>query len=191
MKKKKLFYFNEFIEDYASTQEKEDDIKTYMVKYNINRNTPIEEHPFYEDYLSKFKIDWVLAVPENVQMDEREKNLLIRLVLGSFSSSYTLSLSDDWKRNPTETVQVELRISVAVEDKYVSKSVSELWSFQIQRLFYIYINEQISLLMAVDDEEEMEEYKNEQQTKLQKYESKMKDVLEEAELFPCLEKILY
>lgn len=189
MKKKNCFGLR-CANDYPSTQEQEDDIKEYIAQYGLEWDTPIEEHPFYKDYLSKFKIDWNLATPDGVWMTKRDKDLLVRLVLGSFSSSYSLAFTERWKANPTGKGEVDLSISVKSGGQYITKTVSELWGFQIRRLFSVYIDEQIHLLMAVEDEDEMEEYREEQQKRLQGYAEKMEDTSSEESQFSDLEKIL-
>lgn len=189
MKKKNCFGLR-CANDYPSTQEQEDDIKEYIAQYGLEWDTPIEEHPFYKDYLSKFKIDWNLATPDGVWMTKRDKDLLVRLVLGSFSSSYSLSFTEGWKANPTGMAEVDLRISVRSDGKYISKTVSDLWGGQIRRLFSIYIDEQIHLLMAAEDEDEIEEYREERQKRLQGYADKMEDISSDGSQFSDLEKIL-
>lgn len=190
MKKKNCFGLKGYAGDYPSTQEQKDNIKEYIAQYGLEWDTPIEKHPFYKDYLSKFRIDWKVATPPEVLMSAREKNLLVRLVLGSFSSSYSLALTERWKANPTGKAEVDLRISVKSDGRYISKTVSDLWSFQIRRLFSIYIDEQINLLMAADDEDDMEEYREEQQKRLQGYADKMKDISSDGSQFSDLERIL-
>ncbi len=190
MKKKNCFGLKGYAGGYPSTQEQKDDIKEYIAQYGLEWDTPIKEHPFYKDYLSKFRIDWKVATPPEVFMSAREKDLLVRLVLGSFSSSYSLSLTERWKADPTEKAEVDLRISVESKGQYISKTISELFGLQIRRLFSIYIDEQIHLLMDAEDEDEIEEYREEQQKRLQGYADKMKDISSDGSQFSDLEKIL-
>jgi len=189
MKKKNCFGLR-CANDYPSTQKQEDDIKEYIAQYGLEWDTPIEEHPFYKDYLSKFKIDWNLATPDGVWMTKREKDLLVRLVLGSFSSSYSLSFTEGWKANPTGMAEVDLRISVESKGQYSHNNVSDLFGFQISRLFSIYIDEQIHLLMAAEDEDEIEEYREEQEKRLRSYAEKKQETSSEESQFSDLEKIL-
>lgn len=189
MKKKNCFGLR-CANDYPSTQEQKDDINEYIAQYGLEWDTPIEEHPFYKDYLSKFKINWKLATPDGVWMTKREKDLLVKLVIGSFSSSYSLALTERWKADPTEKAEVDLRISVESKGQYISNTISDLFGFQISRLFSIYIDEQIHLLMAAEDEDEIEEYREERQKRLQGYADKMKDISSEVSKFSDLEKLL-
>ena len=76
-----------------------------------------------------------------------DRDLLQQLVLGSFSSDYELKVEKD--------KQSELYIAVKSWDQSVVQKVSELWSFQIQRLYEIYIEEQINLqVLKAEDENE-------------------------------------
>ena len=176
------------------TEEQKENAKQYIARYGLDWDTPIEEHPFYKDYLSKFKIDWTLSVSSDVLMTEKEKDLLTRLVVGSFSSSYSLSLTERWKAHQTEKSEIDLRISVDVdpirEDQKNSESVSKLGDDQIWRLFSIYINEQISLMLDLDDDDDIEDYQEEQQKRLRTYENKIKGISEGASQFNSLENIL-
>ena len=52
-----------------------------------------------------------------------------------------------------EEDQWELTISVKSGDQSVVKKVSELWSFQIMRLYEIYVEEQMNLHILIKEEE--------------------------------------
>jgi hypothetical protein len=75
--------------------------------------------------------------------------------LASFSSDYELKKSADDADN-AEALK-DLYIAVKSGDQSVVKTVSELWSFQILRLYEIYIEEQINLhaLMYEDEKEKV------------------------------------
>ena len=58
------------------------------------------------------------------------------------------------KNNP-DTDEMELFIAVKSGDQSVVKTVSELWSFQVLRLYEIYIEEQMNLqILKKEDESE-------------------------------------
>ena len=73
--------------------------------------------------------------------------ILEKLVIGSFSSDYELKQNDkeEWW---------ELYIAVKSWDQSIVKTVSELWSFQILRLYEIYIEEQMNLQILMNEEDE-------------------------------------
>ena len=76
--------------------------------------------------------------------------------MGSFSSDYELKTESE--KEP------ELYIAVKSWDQSVVKKVSELWSFQIQRLYEIYIEEQINLqVLKAEDQDGVEKNSIEQE----------------------------
>ena len=91
--------------------------------------------------------------------------MLQKLVIGSFSSDYELKQDDKdggW----------ELYIAVKSWDQSIVKTVSELWSFQILRLYEIYIEEQMNLQILMNEEEgegEKEALMSERQVRLKKW----------------------
>jgi hypothetical protein len=91
--------------------------------------------------------------------------MLQKLVIGSFSSDYELKQEDKdgwW----------ELYIAVKSGDQSIVKTVSELWSFQILRLYEIYIEEQMNLQILMNEEEEWWEKEaliSERQVRLKKW----------------------
>jgi hypothetical protein len=66
----------------------------------------------------------------------------------------------------------ELYIAVKSWDQSIVKTVSELWSFQILRLYEIYIEEQMNLQILMNEEEEdweKEALISERQVRLKKW----------------------
>ena len=57
------------------------------------------------------------------------------------------------KETQGEDAEWELTISVKSGDQSVVKKVSELWSFQIMRLYEIYVEEQMNLHILIKEEE--------------------------------------
>lgn len=145
--KRRIFNYDSFVKKYSKDEEKGDYIKSYDEMIHIGTGSTIEDHPFYRDYLSKFNTSFELVTPEDVVMSPQEWDLLTRLIMGSFSSSYILMIDDEWKKNPTDEIKVRIRVLTKSGDNYVARFVDELFSFQIKRLFEIYVCEQIELLM--------------------------------------------
>jgi len=142
-----MFNFKEFIENLKDTDEKKDIVEKYekLVEPILEK---FEDTIIYKDYLSKFNIsDLDLLYPQYID-EEFDWNLLIRLIISSFSSSYLLDFDQDtWK--------LELVINVSAQDKSIAKKLSELWGFQISRMYEIYIEEQMNLeILAHEDEKE-------------------------------------
>lgn len=137
-----LFDFWSFIQELKENPEKKEIISKYETHFG-NITWGIKDQPRYTEYLSKFKATKFL-VPDELKNDF-DRDLLQQLVLGSFSSDYELKWDDD--QDP------ELYIAVKSGDQSVVKKVSELRSFQVQRLYEIYVEEQINLHMLKKDDE--------------------------------------
>ena len=153
---KRLVTYDNISKKLHNNPEKEERVKKYEEKYEIGKGSIIEDHPFYKDYLSRFNLDssFELITPDGVVMSPQEWDLLARLVYGSFSSSYSFILDEEWKRNPTDKIKVHLSISVESGGAHTSKKLDELFTLQVERLFEIYVNEQIDLVVIYDDEDD-------------------------------------
>jgi len=142
-----MFNFKEFIENLKENDEKKDIVEKYE-KNVENLPEKFEDTIIYKDYLTKFSTSNLdLLLPEYIDEDF-DFELLVRLVIWSFSSSYVLE-------KDSETWKIELLINVSAWDKHVAKKLSELWGFQIARMYEIYIEEQMNLeILAHEDEKE-------------------------------------
>ena len=140
-----LFDFQAFIEELREKAEKKQIVEKYETLFGpIQWN--IKDQTWYTEYLSKFEA-LPYKVPEELQNDF-DRDLLQQLVLGSFSSDYELKKEEGKE-------QKELYIAVKSGDQSVVKTVSELRSFQILRLYEIYIEEQMNLhALKAEDENE-------------------------------------
>jgi len=142
-----MFDFEGFIESLRENEEKKEIVEKYE-KLVEPLPSKFEDTIIYKDYLSKFdtsKID--LLLPEYID-DDFDWDLLLKLVIGSFSSTYVLDVDE-------ETGKDVLVINVSAGDKHVAKKLSELWGFQIARMYEIYIEEQMNLeILAHEDEKE-------------------------------------
>ncbi|MEI7919295.1 MAG: hypothetical protein WCH65_03695 [bacterium] len=88
-----------------------------------------------------------------------------QLVIGSFSSDYELK-KEEGKENK------ELYIAVKSGEQSVVKTVSELRSFQILRLYEIYIEEQMNLhSLKAEDENEKNTIDQEREMRLKRWEA--------------------
>lgn len=157
-----LFDFPAFIEELREKEDKKEIVEKYE-KYFWKIQWDIKDQVWYTDYLAQFSYQSYLT-PEDLDEDF-DWDILQKLVVGSFSSDYELKQDEKngwW----------ELYIAVKSWDQSIVKTVSELWSFQILRLYEIYIEEQMNLqiLMNEDDEEgEKEALISERQVRLKKW----------------------
>ena len=137
-----LFDFPAFIEELKEKEDKREIVEKYE-KYFGKIKWDIKDQIWYTDYLSKFPSQSYLT-PEDLD-DDFDWDILEKLVIGSFSSDYELKQDnkDGWW---------ELYIAVKSWDQSIVKTVSELWSFQILRLYEIYIEEQMNLQILMEEE---------------------------------------
>ena len=157
-----LFDFPAFIQELREKEDKKEIVEKYE-KHFWKIQWDIKDQIWYTDYLSKFPTQSYLT-PEDLD-DDFDWDILQKLVIGSFSSDYELKQDekDGWW---------ELYIAVKSWDQSIVKTVSELWSFQILRLYEIYIEEQMNLqiLMNEEDEEnEKEAFISEREVRLKKW----------------------
>ena len=139
-----LFDFPAFIEELREKEDKKEIVEKYE-KYFWKIQWDIKDQVWYTDYLSKFSNQSYLT-PEDLE-DDFDWDILQKLVVGSFSSDYELKQDD-------KTGSRELYIAVKSWDQSIVKTVSELWSFQILRLYEIYIEEQMNLQILMNEESE-------------------------------------
>ncbi len=97
--------------------------------------------------------------------DDFDWRLLQQLVTASFSSDYELKFD-------SEKGGHELFIAVKSGDQSVVKTVSELRSFQMLRLYEIYVEEQMNLqILKKEDENEQGAIEAEREMRLKKWEA--------------------
>ena len=132
-----LFDFKSFIEELRWDEKKSESIIRYESVFGKMPNS-IWKCSFFKDYL-RFFAPVKYTVPEGIKNDFNY-DLLLRLTAASFSSEYKLSNTG---------LDIELFITVASDNEKTTKSISELWSFQIFRLFEIYLEEQINLATLI------------------------------------------
>ena len=155
-----LFDFPAFIEELREKEDKKEIVEKYE-KYFWKIQWDIKDQVWYTDYLSKFWFQKYLT-PEDLE-DDFDWDILQKLVIWSFSSDYELKEQnkDEWW---------ELYIAVKSWDQSIVKTVSELWSFQIIRLYEIYIEEQMNLQILMNEEaEERDALLSEREVRLKKW----------------------
>lgn len=171
-KKYELFDFQSIITQLKEKHDGEEKFKKFIE--GLNENSTIEDMPFYKEYLSKFEVerafdDFNLTDVEDVLLSKDDLFMLFRLIVASFSSSYDI-LYD--KQSKT----IDLSISVKSSEQFITKKISELWSFQIMKMFDIYVNEQIELSIEDYDPEELEDFKDQRKIRLMIFEKKVRQI---------------
>ena len=129
----KGFDFTKFIENCRKTPDKADSIKKYEAIFNLSSD--IRSNYFYTNYLASFnpvKFKVILELEDYFDWD-----LFSQLVACSFSSDYKFISDDNYST-------FDLQISIESESEEIKKNISDLWAFQIEGMFEIYILEQIN-----------------------------------------------
>ena len=151
METMKLFDFELYID---SLRQSEDVNKRKMIETYENAFGEMPEDvckcEFYTRYLQNF--DPVTYKVPDLLETVFDYDLLLKLVAGSFSSDY--KITDGELYITAESINDETDEVISV-----SKVISELWVFQIHRLFEIYLSEQISLINTTipDDDGETDD----------------------------------
>ncbi len=180
-----LFHFQAILEalrEKHQTDEENDKEINDKVLNRIGPKAEIEDMPFYRDYLAGFDVErafygYKLAAENGNSAATRDDLLMLfRFVVASFSSSYEILFDE-------ETQSVDLSITVKSGGASLTKSIKELYTIQIIRLFEIYMNEQVELFaLEYGDPEEYSEDAEEQQQMQQKiFERKVKEFLDNQE----------
>ena len=192
--KRNLFDYSYFIEEMKIHPNKPRDKETvlkYEELFGSQKGLTLQDQPFYKEYLSLFRIPFKVSVPENIS-DDFDWDLLFRLIFGSISSSYSLDLKREWKKNPQLDPLVQLSITVKSEDKDITRVFDKLWSFQILRLFEIYVLEQLDLAILEKEEEKdkIEAVEREKVEKLRIYRKKKLLVHREVRAYQALMQLI-
>jgi len=141
-----MFNLKEFVKELRENPEKKEIIENYE-KYveSLENYESIYDTKIYKEYLKNFdkeKIEFIvskLKIPEFIDEDEFDWELLILLVVSSFSSTWEFEVDFEIKK-------LSLVINVKAGDRYIKKRLEDLWGFQIAGMYEIYIEEQINLL---------------------------------------------
>jgi len=168
-----LFDFQQFIEELRQKPDKKQVVEKYEKLFGSIQGG-LEEQQRFTEYVTFFNpIEF--AVPDELKEDF-DWGLLMKLVTASFSSDYELKkVADDKKER-------DLFIAVKSGDQSVVKTVSELRSFQVLRLYEIYIEEQMNLhSLKYEDEKEKDAIDQEREMRKKKWKAVM-ETLDRVEL---------
>ena len=203
-----LFSYNDYVDELKENEnvEKREVAEKYLRYYGPQDDVDIHDTVFYKNYLAKYDIPFELVKPENCE-DDFDWDLLGKLIFGSYSSVYELVAEKDNLNKEKQGGKPRVRIYITVKsgDQKITKEISELWCYQIIRLYEIYIEEQMNMhsLMAEEKEKEEkakekgEEYeseeeaiKEEQKTHLLLFQHKVKKIMKQPVLLQELEELL-
>lgn len=181
----RCFNFEEYVGESKSKPDRQAYVNKYIKQYGIKKESVIEEHPFYKDYLSKFEYEWELATPDDADyICLKDWDLLSKLIFGSFSSSYSLILDEEWKKHPTSHPKVHICITISNEKENIMKMLDDLWSFQIPLLITSYIDEQIRIISSFTNEEKKDVAINKRE-KIEKFNMEKKKIMLEIKKYSC------
>lgn len=171
-----LFNYESFLNELRDNPDKKHVIEKWE-QYSSAKF--LKDEPFYK-YLKLFKTK-PYKTPEELKNDFDWK-LLLALVAASFSSEYHFnfdeleesSFDDDITK---DMLMPELYITVQSGNQKVTKKISELWSFQILRLYEIYCEEQINLhALMLEDENEKNSIVEERKERILKFKIKSQEL---------------
>ncbi len=176
-----MFVLADFLQDLMVNEEKKSIAEKYLNLFGDGRDG-VEKQPWFTDYLAKFE-SLKYRRPEGMDRDY-DWDLLLRLVLGSFSSSYELKpvVKTDGGGDEQQ-VEYDLIIAVKSGDTSVVKTASELLAFQIAKLYDIYVEEQINLQIMLTEgtEEEKVAISSEREIRLKRRNAILETMNKDAE----------
>ena len=196
MKRNFLFNYGAFIDEMKSDDADpryQKTVSKYEELFGSQDGLTMDDQAFYKEYLSQFhdqEKPFRVAVPQELGEDF-DWELLYCLIFGSLSSNYSLDLDKEWKENPEGLPLVHITITVNSNNQQVTKTLDELWSFQILRLYEIYVNEQMDLaILGEDGEMEKKGVDSGKEQKLQAYHKKVSSLLMEVKSCLSLQRLL-
>jgi len=169
-----LFDFTAFIQELREKPDKKSIVEKYEKLFGPIK-WEIKEQKWYTEYVSTFDV-LPSATPEELKNDF-DRDLLQQLVVASFSSDYELK-----KTKPEDELR-DLYIAVKSGDQSVVKTVSELRSFQVLRLYEIYIEEQMNLHALKHEDEKEKDAIDQERTMRQKKRKAVHDTMDMEEMW--------
>ena len=139
-----LFNFEEFISEMREKEDKKEIIESYEAIYWPIQGD-IYQQEWYKNYLANF--EYVPYHTPEEMAEDFDRNLLQKLILGSMSTNY------EFANNP-ETNIPDLLITISDENQSITKNLADLWSFQILRLYEIYVEDHMSTQTMFAEEQQ-------------------------------------
>lgn len=142
-----LFDFESFISELREKDGKREIISSYESYYGAI-NPDLRKQVWYANYVKALEDLYPeegILVPDDLE-DDFDWRALFALVTASFSSSFRFEKNE---KDPSGPLRLWIKVSSKNDETdeviTIEKSLDELWSFQIIRLYEIYIEEQINL----------------------------------------------
>lgn len=155
-------------------------ISEFQRIYGTLEGKNIEDLSFYQNYLTKFDISLLLQrvnlkVPEELT-NYFDYDMLFRLTIASFSSEYELVYDSSDK---TFRLLITVTSGRGAEKQSASKYLDDLWVFQIERLFDIYLTEQMNLsILKEENDVQNQTIDDERKTRLHYFQTQTKCLLD-------------
>lgn len=148
---------------------------------SIPANSSIEDLPLYRDYLAKFNLEHAfgsleLKIPD-IMGSKADFDLLQRFVYASFSSTYDLTCDENENKY---IVAINVKCKDGGQES-ITKTIDELWSFQVYRLFEIYLEEMLGLEVLRTEGDEVEGVEEERRNRLLIFEENVKKMKSQQE----------
>ena len=116
-------------------------LEEYAAHYGPQENTDIYDTVFYMEHLSKYDIPFRLSTPRGLK-DSCNWDMFVRLMAASEISEITLSLDNEWTRDPTGLPLVHINVILSSECS-VAHDIKDMSATLITRLHEIYVEEQM------------------------------------------------
>jgi hypothetical protein len=160
-----LFNFSMFVQELRENPEKKEAVEKYETLVEpITGDT--RDQKWYQEYTQWFQTTET-TVPKEIEKDF-DWDLLQQLAASSFSTEADLEVHDHL---------VELLFAVQSGETIVHKRLSELWGFQVLRLYEIYCEESMNLHILIhEDENEKEAIEAQRKYRLQRWRQKLVDL---------------
>ena len=156
-----MFNYQDFVLSLKENEEKKEVIEKYETKFKGEVHLPLDQQRWFIDYVAKFEPFFKYLVPEEIENDF-DWILLQKLLASSFSSIIDYEIK--------EQSDIEMIVHVESNGTYVTKKITELWDFQVLRLYEIYVEEMMNLqILIAQDENEEEAILAQREIKLQKW----------------------
>ena len=177
-----------FIDSVIEDLYKEEDLKETLSQYDFYFGTlkgkDFKESEIYKRYLSQFAALPFTCHDASEYDDIFDWDLLYRFIFASASMEYYFKIIKSKDSLP----QIDLHMVVVKgsEDRQIiDKILAELWSFQIIRLYYIFLREQIELFVIslVEEDDEDSSYSQLMKDKIARFQLLKDKVLIELELY--------
>lgn len=138
-----------YLKESASTEFLESLMRYKEEVEDLERAKDIRDTVLYKNLLSRYQVpdSMTLLSTDNISHYLYDDDLLLRLILASNASTSRIFLAESWKSSPSERILIDVEIRVVSEGREASRRLSELWIFQIEKLYCIYLTEMMERIL--------------------------------------------